>query len=231
VPTVSRAVVQSVRVHADDVREFRLLPDKRAPFEAGQFLQLTLGTVTASDFWPESRTFSIASFQAPDRTLRLFIKRAGAYTSRIFEELVPGAACTVKYAYGEFTMPAFEEDSAIVCVAGGTGVAPFLAFFDQLQAQGRLDRLTLFHSVRTLSEAVDRERLEDALGPDRYRVFLTRETRPGATCRRLAAPDLLSERSDDPGRHFYLCGSPAFSASFRDLLEAAGEKNVHTEDW
>ena len=67
----SRATVIDVKDYGNDIKEFTLKLDNYKWFEAGTFLQLTLKNVTASERWPDSRPFSIASYSTENKTRRL----------------------------------------------------------------------------------------------------------------------------------------------------------------
>ena len=67
------------------------MPEKYKRYDAGTFLQLTLENVSASDYWPESRTFSMASaYDKKNGLIKLIIRKSGVYTTRIFDELQEG---------------------------------------------------------------------------------------------------------------------------------------------
>jgi ferredoxin-NADP reductase len=230
-PIVSKATVIGVRPISDEIREYLLKPDKYINFEAGQFLQLSLELVTASDFWPESRTFSIASYRSREKTIRLFIKKVGVYTTKIFEALEIGRTCTIKYAYGDFTLPLFDEEGPIVCIAGGTGIAPFLAFVDALEELDQLDRLTVYYSVRHKEDTIDLEKLQSKIGPANFHLFTTREINDDTVNRRITIDDVLNYNAADRDRHYYICGSKDFTQSFKDLLDREGQPNIYIDEW
>ena len=78
-------------------------PEKPAPrFAPGQFLHLALDDYHPSDFWPESRVFSIASSPTERETLRITYAVKGVFTTRMEAELAPGRQVWVKLPYGEF---------------------------------------------------------------------------------------------------------------------------------
>lgn len=230
-PIVSRATVIDVRQINDDIREYLLKPDKYINFEAGQFLQLTLELVSASDFWPESRTFSIASYRSKDKTIRLFIKKVGQYTTRIFDTLEVGSSCTIKYAYGDFTLPLFDETNPIVCIAGGTGIAPFLSFIDACEERGQLDRLTVYYSVKQKADVIDYEKLKSILKHGKLCIFTTREFNDDTICRRIIVDDIVNNQPDASDRHYYICGSKEFTYTFKRQLEMKGMQNIYIDEW
>jgi ferredoxin-NADP reductase len=230
-PVVCDAQVMEVRERNEQIKEFILKPGKYIGFEAGQFLQLTLEHVTASDYWPESRTFSIASYLSKDKIIRLIIKKVGIYTTRIFNELLPGKYCTIKYAYGDFTLPVYDEENEIVYIAGGTGIAPCLAYIDALKELGQLDRLRLLYSVKCRQDIIDPERLKNSISQDKYKLFLTREENQDAICRRIEVDDILTHSPKDRDRHYYICGSKEFTIRFKKLLENEGMPSIHIDKW
>ena len=96
---VTQTEVIQVIKHSKDTREYVLELEKERKYNPGSFVQLTLDLVTASDIWPESRTFSIASYEKG--VMKFIIKNVGSYTSRIFSELEVGKKCTIKYPFGD----------------------------------------------------------------------------------------------------------------------------------
>lgn len=230
-PIVSKATVIGVKKINDEIREYLLKPDKYINFEAGQFLQLTLDLVSASDFWPESRTFSIASYRSIDKSIRLIIKKVGPYTTRIFDALEIGYECTIKYAYGDFTLPLFDEINPIVCIAGGTGIAPFLAFLDACEERGQLDRLTLFYSVRKKADVFDYIKLKQLLGPKNLNLYTSREFNEDTISRRIDVEDIIGNRTDLNSHHFYICGSKEFTYFFKQQLVDRGIQKIYIDEW
>ena len=228
---VSRAEVVEVKIYKDDVREFILSVDHYDNFEAGQFLQLTLDKVTASTNWPESRTFSIASYLNDDKKIRLLIKRNGKFTNRIFEELEVGKECYIKYAYGDFLLPLFDQEEKIHCIAGGTGVAPFLSFIECLSKEGGLERLFLYYSVRHQSEFVNLSNIRLKLPATNFFPFCTRENSVIAQNRHIKIEDIMVNVNGIKDEHFYICGSKDFISYFKTELENRGVCNIYLDEW
>jgi ferredoxin-NADP reductase len=224
---VSAATVSEVVEHAADVREFRLSPDRPRRYEAGAFLQLALEPATASEVWPDSRTFSIAS-HGQDR-MTLIVQRVGPFTSRMFETLRPGSRCTVKYPFGDL-FDRRTADARHVLLAGGLGITPFFGMLDFFRASGGLDRVDLLYSVRREAELLYPDRLAADLG-DRARFFVTREPPVRCSGRRFRADDAVACVPSPEEAHYYLCGSKEFIASLAADLAARGCRNVHRDEW
>jgi len=219
----SRATITDIREINSELREFWLVPEKKSRYEAGQFLQFCIEEVEVSDYWPESRTFSIASYQKGK--IRLIIKKVGKYTTRIFEELNINSVVTIKYAYGDFLLP-FDSSSQIVCIAGGTGITPFLAFIDYLENVGGLDRMFLYYSAQTKQSMIDYEEIKEKFG-DKVKFFTTREENENTINHRISKEDILIGVNTT----YYVCGSEAFNDYYKRLLFDLGCINVKVDEW
>lgn len=151
-PVHFRAVVEQIQRHDPDVASYRLRAEKRLPrFVPGQFIHLAIDDYDPSDFWPDSRVFSVANAVADHHTIQLTISRKGDYTGRILDEIEPGNVLWAKGPYGEFSVDGDHGYRRVVLVAGGTGITPFCAFMDATLAEGRLpvEAATLHYGART----------------------------------------------------------------------------------
>lgn len=230
--TVTPAQVVEVKDHAPDLKEFILAPQKYRRYHAGTFLQLSLDHVSASDPWPESRTFSMASAYKPGSGhIRLIIRKIGTYTSRIFQELLPGGSCTLKYAFGDMILPQSDPQSEIVCIAGGTGISPFLGFIEELNAADQIQRLKLLYSVRKEEDYISYNYLNQVLPPQNRRLFCTDVPSPKGDFRMMNIQDILGMCREIQQTHFYICGAPAFITFFRKELTGQGAIHIHLDEW
>ena len=228
---VTSAEVLSVIKHGEDIREFILKPKVYKRFEAGTFLQLTLENVTASEIWPDSRTFSIASCYNKDKTIRLIIKKVGVYTGRLFDELIEGSECTIKYSFGDFLLPVFDKENPIVCIAGGTGIAPFLSFLGQLKNEGSLDKMYLLYSVKKFENFIDIDILRSNLPDNQTSFHCTREEVDGFKNDRINLDEIIKISQNNKDAHYYICGSKEFITDFKGKLFEKGFNNVYTDEW
>lgn len=142
---VTQAQVTEVIEHKSDVREFVLSIQKSRKYTPGSFVQLSLDRVTASDIWPESRAFSIASYEKD--SMRFIIKKVGNYTNRIFGELEVGKYCTVKYPFGElFKVNAMNEKHLFI--ASGLGITSYLGIIDYFKKHDMLENIALLYCAK-----------------------------------------------------------------------------------
>ncbi len=228
---VTQAEVISVKEHTEEIREYILKPDKYRRFEAGMFLQLTLEEVNSSDYWPESRTFSLASYYNKEKIIRLIIKRAGRYTTKIFNEVKEGNEVTIKYAYGDFILPVFDQKNDIICLAGGTGVTPFFSFLEALEEQNELERFKLLYSVKKHEDFIRLKYLKDKLNEGQLILFTTQEKNSKTVNRRITKNDVINAASNYKEAHYYICGTNQFNLDFKEKLEAENLKNIYLDQW
>jgi NAD(P)H-flavin reductase len=96
---VANGNVEKIIEYSSNLKEYLFKLEKNRNYQPGSFAQLTLDKVTASDRWPESRTFSIASYKKG--FMRFIIKREGEYTSKILDTLGEGSNVTLKFPFGD----------------------------------------------------------------------------------------------------------------------------------
>ncbi len=229
--TISKARVDSIRAITDEIYEFNIIPEKYRRFETGQFLQLSMELVTASDIWPDSRPFSIASaWNKNEKSMRLLIKKNGEFTSKMFSDFKTGTECTIKYSFGDMVFPVNEPNQKMVMIAGGTGIAPFLGFAEAASQQNK-ENVKLFYSVKRANEFIDLNELVNNLGKENVKLFCTRDSNDFSENRRMAVTDIISEVEDLSTTNFYICGSQAFIAHFKSELELKGANHIFIDEW
>ncbi|MBP1615655.1 MAG: oxidoreductase FAD/NAD(P)-binding domain protein [Bacteroidetes bacterium] len=229
--TISKATVLSIKEYGSDIREYLLKLDKNYYFEAGSFLLLTLDVRDSYSRWPESRNFSIASAYNKEGTIKLIIRRVGEYTGRIFNELLVGSKCVVKYSFGDFLLPFIDKKSPICCIAGGTGIAPILSFCEQLKSETQSERLHIFYSFKNEEELLGLKILEKTVSNGFLHLFCTRKSMEGTINRRIAWNDIQDEILDCSSSHYYICGGEDFTSYFKDNLINVGAENIYTDEW
>lgn len=139
--------VSSVSVTEAGIVDLQVAPSADWPgHKEGQFALLTL------DRKEGPHPFTIASEWKPGAPLRFAIKPLGDYTRSLAGRVKVGDAITVEGPYGRFDFGDVSEEQ--VWVAGGIGVAPFLARLESLAATGCAQgKVHFFYSVKRASEA------------------------------------------------------------------------------
>ncbi len=237
-------VVRRVDVN-ERVRILWIRPDSGAiqPFEPGQFVQLgwpkpedPAGPPPTRVRW-NKRSYSIAS--SPEETgayeLCLAHVEGGLLTPRLFDQREGERVWCDDAPKGHFTLARIPEGRHLVCVATGTGIAPFTSMLRRYSGTGRFRKLTVLSGARESTDlAYDTElRVAASSNADvRYAAIVSREdgssTWSGARGRVQALLDDSTFRSvaGEPlapaGTHVLLCGNPAMIDDVRALLEPRG---------
>ncbi|MGH6900950.1 MAG: 2Fe-2S iron-sulfur cluster-binding protein, partial [Geminicoccaceae bacterium] len=180
-----------------------LPPDVRFRYRAGMHVEVRTPGVA------KPRTYSMATAPdddglPPDGLLEFFVTRHenGQASGWLHGALRLGAAIDLHGPYGSFRLP-HDARGPVLCLAGGSGLAPVLAIVRRALAGGYPDPIELILSARDRSEvfALDAlHALSRRHGKFSYRVTLTRarEAAPGWRLGRI--PDWLAEESPDLGR-------------------------------
>lgn len=221
---VTSARIVSKRFILDDVIELILEPNINVKYKPGSFVQLTLGEVSASEIWPDSRTFSIADYNF--NQLRFLIQKKGYYTAKIIDETKVDDFLTIKYPFGNmFNLK--NIDSKNVFLAGGLGITPFLSlteFFFQKQKHLNLE---LFYSAKSLKRMIYFDYFMSII--PNIKIFTTQE-KSNYINRRINKQDLIiQEYSNDT--HFYICGNQGFVNFIKGILNDLGFNKLHIDEW
>jgi ferredoxin-NADP reductase len=210
--------------HGERVYSIFLKPEVPAPrFLPGQFLHLALDEYTPGDFWPDSRSFSIASSPADRQLLRITYAVKGQYTGRMETELRRGREVWVKMPYGEFTI---DTDRDVCLLAGGTGITAFTGFLASLPPDYS-HQVSLFYGARRPELLIYRQLVESSLQVYKgLRVsFLAEQDTPGTDCipGRINVDNIWKVVPDPLRTTYYLAGPPEM---IRALVPALGQRGV-----
>ena len=236
-PVKLRARITRVEAHSPDVRSFVLAPERPAPrFRCGQFLHLAIDPYDPSRHWPESRVFSIASPPEEREHLRITVSAVGAFTRRMMR-LEQGDEVWVKLPYGDFVIGS-EGDGAMVLIAGGTGITPFVSFLASTGAATSTP-VRVLYGVRRSDLLIYRATLDEAAKrfPDLgWQAYLEEGAGAGEHPGRLSVEAALgaAHATGAAGAAtFYVSGPPAMLAVFQSGLGAAGvpPSRVRADAW
>jgi len=178
------------------------------PFLAGQYIALFLevGGVRTS------RPYSISSPPNQIGYYDITVRRveAGRVSNYLLDEVRRGDALESSGPSGHFYFNPVFHDRTMVCLAGGSGITPFMSMIREVVECG-LDRtLYLFYGNKTLDEAIFHDELRGFSERFENIVYVPVIEEPpegyeGA--RGLMTGELIGETIGEPGgKIFYLCG-------------------------
>jgi ferredoxin-NADP reductase len=222
------ATVVANAAEARAVHRLSLQIDGWAGHLPGQHVDVRL---TAPDGYQAQRSYSIAS--APESpTVDLVVQRLedGEVSPYLTDGLRTGDQLELRGPIGGYFVWHAELDSPLQLVAGGSGVAPFLAMLDHHAAAGSNVPVRLLYSARSLDDVIGRARLErHAERGVGVTITLTREQPPGWTglSGRLT-PEIIRRHAwpVEQRPSMFVCGATTFVEAVADSLVEAGHPAV-----
>lgn len=150
---VTAKVVSNVQL-TPRVMRLVLAPEGNVKYEAGSYAELVLPGVAPN------RVYSFGTPARDDGLLEFFVALHphGMASGYVHSELQIGDRISVKAPFGSCRMP--DGTGPVVGLAGGTGLAPVLAIFEESLASGEQVEHVLAFSVREDAEVFALERME-----------------------------------------------------------------------
>ena len=126
---------------------FDLIEPPTIEFEAGQYVQLESTDYKGHE--AVMRGYSISSRPAEKRQLELIIRLVpdGICSTWVFEHLQAGQTASFSGPYGHFHLS--DTDAPIICIAGGSGMAPIWSIVRDMKDKGITRPTTYFFGALT----------------------------------------------------------------------------------
>lgn len=166
------AEVEQIRDLTHDIKELRLkLSDPpEINIGAGQFIQLRVPEYELTDE-PVYRAYSVASLPSDNQRIELEIRYVpnGICTTYVHSYLKEGDPVIFNGPYGDFYLR--DSDREIICIAGGSGMAPIKSILLDMAEKGINRRTRYFfgaRSVRDLFLLDEMKELEERLPDFRF---------------------------------------------------------------
>ncbi|MCY4480766.1 MAG: 2Fe-2S iron-sulfur cluster binding domain-containing protein [Rhodospirillales bacterium] len=200
-PAPFKATVETLERLVPGVIAFSCRPAQPVPFLPGQYVLLQVPG-------GERRAFSMANTEA--ETLDFIVKeKPGGHASRyLFDELAAGDTVSLEGPYGRAYLrtPPVRE---IVCVAGGSGLAPILSVAKAAIADPDTPAVRLFFGANAAEELFMVDEMQ-ALAAAHDRLSLTLAVRDGApgAATGLVGDVALAAMEDLDDCDFYMAGPP-----------------------
>ena len=220
---IVKGTVTAIEEATHDIRRIRVKLAKPIAFSAGQYATL--------QFTPEHiRPYSMAGLSG-DAEMEFQIRRVpdGRVTAFIFEELEVGAAIRVSGPLGTAYLRQ-KHTGPMLCVGGGTGLAPVLSIVRGALEAGMQTPIHLYVGVRSAQDVYDAERLK-ALATAHPNVtvhIIVATGAAGAGLRSGLVTDAIEKDLGGlAGWRAYLCGAPAMVEALNLLVTRLGVEPGH----
>lgn len=220
---IVKAGVVAIEALTHDIRRLVLKPAKPIEFSPGQYAQL--------QFTPEHiRPYSMAGL-AGDAEMEFHVRvvPGGRVSGYVAQSLRPGDAVRVSGPLGSAYLRR-QHDGPMLCVAGGTGLAPVLSILRGAVAQGMRNPVHLYVGARSPRDVYG---LDELLALQRRHPAMTlhivaasggdpREQRCG-----LVTEAIAQDFARLTGWRAYLCGSPPMVEATAALVRRLGVAPGH----
>ncbi|MEV4244639.1 globin domain-containing protein [Streptosporangium canum] len=201
-----------------DIAVITLRPGQRLPYLPGQYVNVQ------TPRWPRVwRTFSIANAPREDNTVRLHVRAVpgGWVSSALVEHTRIGDTLTLGPAVG--TMTPTDSGRDILCVAGGTGLAPLKAIVEHVIASGRRPNIHLLCGARHSRELYDLPDLVRMASAFPWlRVVPVVSGQPGYDGLRGRVPEVMERFHSWADHDVYACGPVAMVNEVVRRLQRSG---------
>jgi ferredoxin-NAD(P)+ reductase (naphthalene dioxygenase ferredoxin-specific) len=201
---IVKATVVTLEDLTHDIKRLVLRPSKPVEFSPGQYMQL--------QFSPEhARPYSMAGL-AGDGVFEFHVRLVpdGRVTGYIAHDLKVGDTVRVSGPLGSAYLRR-KHEGPMLCVAGGTGLAPILSIVRGAISQGMRNPIHLYFGVRSPRDVygipwLDQLRREHA--GLKVHVVVTSGGNPSTQRCGLVTDAIEQDHGDLSGWRAYLCGSP-----------------------
>ena len=220
---IVKGTVTAIEEATHDIRRIRVKLAKPVQFSPGQYATV--------QFTPEHvRPYSMAGLP-DDLEWEFQIRQVpdGRVSAFVFAELKVGAALRISGPLGTAYLRQ-KHTGPMLCVGGGTGLAPVLSIVRGALAAGMQNPIHLYFGVRSADDVYDADRLQAlATAHPNLKVHIV------VACGALGAGQrsgLLTDAIEkDLGRlagwRAYLCGAPAMVDALHLLLTRMGIEPAH----
>ncbi|MCL7379549.1 globin domain-containing protein [Streptomyces sp. 35G-GA-8] len=217
-PAWWQAEVVSHDLRTSDIAVVTVRPDQPYPFVAGQYTSLE------TPWWPRVwRHYSFASAPRPDGLLSFHVKAvpAGWVSNALVHHARPGDVLRLGPPAGSMTVD-HSTDNGLLCLGGGTGIAPIKALVEDVAEHGHRRPVHVFYGARHDEDLYDIEtmlRLQSAHPWLAVRPVVAEGPSQGLTGQ---IPEAVREYGPWHEYDAYLSGPPGMIRSSLDALKGAG---------
>ncbi|AXG82616.1 globin domain-containing protein [Streptomyces paludis] len=217
-PAWWQAEVVAHERRTSDIAIVTVRPDQPYPFRAGQYTSLE------TSWWPRVwRHYSFASAPRPDGLLSFHVKAvpAGWVSNALVNKAAVGDVLRLGPPAGSMTVD-HSTDNGLLCLGGGTGIAPIKALIEDVAEHGHRRRVEVFYGARSDQDLYDIEtmlRLQSEHPWLAVRPVVAEGPSQGLTGR---LPEAVRDYGPWHEYDGYLSGPPGLIRSGLDALRGVG---------
>ncbi|MFF7161518.1 globin domain-containing protein [Streptomyces sp. NPDC008086] len=197
-----------------DVAVITVRPDQPYPFLAGQYTSLE------TPWWPRIwRHYSFASAPRSDGLLTFHVKAvpAGWVSNALVHRARPGDIIRLGPPTGSMTVD-HTSDSGLLCLGGGTGIAPIKALVEDVAEHGERRTVEVFYGARSNKDLYDIDTMLRLQQSHPWLAVRPVVDRHGL----LQLPDAIREHGPWTEYDAYVSGPPGMIRSGVDALRGVG---------
>ena len=218
-PAWWRAEIVAHERRAEDIAVITLRPDRPYAYRAGQFASIE------TPYRPRSwRHYSMATAESPDGLLEFHVRTVGAgfvsgplvWSAAVGDQLKLGAPM------GEMGIDK-ESQRDVLCIAGGTGLAPLKAIIGEMTRWNTARRVTLFFGVRRADDLYDMPALHRIAALNRWLTIVPCVSDdPIFIGEHGTLSDVVARHGSWTDHDVFLCGSPDMTRATLSRLREIG---------
>ena len=221
---IIKATVAAIDNATHDIKIIRLQPSKPLSFSPGQYATV--------QFTPEhSRPYSMASL-CTDQQLEFHVRYVpdGRVSGYVFNQLKVGDSVRVSGPLGTAYLRT-RHQGPMLCVAGGTGLAPILSIMRGAIADGMQNPIHLYFGVRSPRDIYglnQLQALQAAHSSLKLEIVVTTDDEGADKHRTGLITDAIAQ--DIPnleGWRAYVCGAPPMVEATAALIKQRGIEEQH----
>ena len=230
IPETAAGVISHTKPLTHDILEVRIELDNALPaYVAGQYAEVTVAGIDQ----PRSYSYACAPSREEPNQLTFFVRHipGGAMSGWLHSENRVGQKVSVSGPHGTFYLR--EADTPILCIAGGSGLAPIKALLEQLTDESTTRQVTVLFGARTQKDLYCLEDMKQfcAANPDRisFVPVLSHEAGTsdwnglrGLVTEFIATDSNAVQSHDLANSQAYMCGPPPMIDSAIDVLTKSG---------
>jgi len=215
--------LERIEQSAADTYDFIFRSSRKLAFEAGQYLEWTLG-LDRADSRGNRRYFTLASAPTED-AVRLGVKfypESSAFKHQL-GAMIPGDTIHASQLAGGFTLAA-NPRTKLAFLAGGIGITPFRSMLQYLLDRGEARPITVLYGNEREADIVYRDVLDAAERQLGIRTIhaIAYDARHGQYPGFIDARLIRAAIPDFRERTFYISGPQAMVRDLREMLMAMG---------